>query len=99
MARVEDGWAFVPGAAGISPGTGCCAQFREDGAGEGFSAIDLRAEEGGLRVRCRFPSRPATCCPGRGHGRAEFTRLARKEMDGATPSDGARFLVSVSRGR
>ncbi|MEK6696691.1 MAG: U32 family peptidase [Candidatus Deferrimicrobiota bacterium] len=98
VARVEDGWAFVPGAAGISPGDRLRAQFREDGAGRGFSAIDLRAEEGGLRVKVPFPVSPGDLLfRVGGTGRAEFTRLARKEME-ATPSDGARFLVSVSPG-
>ena len=98
VARVEDGWAFVPGAAGLSPGDRLRAQFREDGAGRGFSAIDLRGEEGGFRVKVPFPVSPGDLLfRVGGTGRAEFTRLARKEME-ATPPDGARFLVSVSPG-
>ncbi|HEY6097016.1 MAG TPA: hypothetical protein VIU83_03090, partial [Candidatus Deferrimicrobium sp.] len=74
------------------------AQFREDGAGRGFSAIDPRGGEGGLRIRVPFPVSPGDLLfRVGGMGRAEFTRLARKEME-ATPSDGARFLVSVSPG-
>jgi len=98
VTRVEDGWAFVPGAAGISPGDRLRAQFREDGSGRGFSAIDPRGEGGGLRVKVPFPVSPGDLLFRVGAaGRAEFARLARKEME-ATPPDGARFLVSVSPG-
>jgi putative protease len=98
VANFEDGWAFVPGAAGLSTGDRLRAQFREDGAGRGFSAVDLRTEEGGLRIKVPFPVTPGDLLfRVGGTGRAEFTRRARKEME-STPSDGARFLVSVSPG-
>ena len=98
VTRVEDGWAFVPGAAGISPGDRLRAQFREDGAGRGFSAVDLRSEGGGIRVKVPFPVSPGDLLfRVGGGGRAEITRRARKEME-ATPPDGARFLVAVSPG-
>ncbi len=98
VTRVEDGWAFVPGAADISPGDRLRAQFREDGAGRGFSAVDLRGEEGGILVKVPFPVSPGDLLfRVGGAGRGEFTRRARKEME-ATPPDGARFLVSVSPG-
>jgi len=67
--------------------------------GAGLSAADLRGGEGGLRVKVPFPVSPGDLLfRVGGTGRAEFTRFARKEME-ATPSDGARFLVSVSPGR
>ncbi|HEY5190698.1 MAG TPA: U32 family peptidase, partial [Candidatus Deferrimicrobium sp.] len=98
ITRVEDGWAFVPGAAGLSSGDRLRAQFREDGAGRGFSAVDLRGEEGGIRVKVPFPVSPGDLLfRVGGAGRAEVTRLARKEME-AMPSGGARFLVAVSPG-
>ncbi len=98
VARVEDGWAFVPGAAGISHGDRLRAQFREDGSGRGFSAADPRIEEGGVRVKVPFPVSPGDLLFRVGGGaRAEFTRLARKEME-STPPEGARFLVVVSPG-
>lgn len=98
VTRVEDGWAFVPGAGGVTPGDRLRAQFREDGAGRGFSAVDLRGGEGGLRVKVPFPVSPGDLLfRVGGAGRAEFTRRARKEME-STPSEGARFLVTVSPG-
>ncbi|MFA6149128.1 MAG: U32 family peptidase [bacterium] len=98
VARVEDGWAFVPGATGVSPGDRLRVQFREEGAGRGYSAVDLRSEEGGLRVKVPFPVSPGDLLfRVGGAGRAEYTRRARKEME-AMPPDGARFLVSVSPG-
>ena len=98
VARVEDGWAFVPAASVVSPGDRLRAQFREDGAGRGFSAVDLREGEGGLRVKVPFPVSPGDLLfRVGGAGRAEYTRRARREME-STPPDGARFLVSVSPG-
>jgi len=100
VARVEDGWAFVPGAAPVAPGDRLRVQFAEDGTGRGFSAsaADTRADEGGLSLRVPFPLSPGNLVlRTAGGGRAEFTRRARREMETA-PQDGARFVVSVSPG-
>ena len=98
VAAVEDGWAIVPGGGEVAPGDRLRVQFREEGAGRGFSAAEPRVEGDALRVKVPFPVSPGDLLfRVGGPGRAEYTRLARKEME-ATPSDGARFLVSVSPG-
>jgi putative protease len=101
VARVEEGWAFVPGAGPVSHGDRLRVQFAEDGSGRGFSAAsaDMRPEgDGGLSLRVPFAVAPGDLLfRTAGGGRPEFTRRARKEMESIRP-DGARFSVSVSPG-
>jgi putative protease len=98
VARYEDGWAFIPGAGPVSPGDRLRAQFREDGAGRGFSAAAVRAAGDRLSVKVPFPVSPGDLLfRVAGGGRAELTRHARREME-STPPEGVRFVVSVSRG-
>ncbi|MEW6719645.1 MAG: U32 family peptidase [Thermodesulfobacteriota bacterium] len=98
--RIEDGWAFVPGAAPVDPGDRLRVQFQEDGSGRGFSASapDMRAAEGGLFLKIPFSVSPGDLLfRTAAAGRAEFTRRARREMEAIRP-DGARFSVAVSPG-
>ncbi len=96
--RLEGGWAVVPGTAEVSTGDRLRVQFREDGSGRGFSALDLKRDAGGLRVKVPFPVSPGDLLfRVGGAGRAEFTRRARREME-STPPEGVRFSVRVSPG-
>ncbi len=98
--RVEDRWAFVPGASPPSPGDRLRIQFAGDGSGRGFSAAapDMRADEGGLSLKVPFSVSPGDLLfRTAGGGRPELTRRARREMEAIRP-DGARFVVSVSPG-
>ncbi|MBE0603066.1 MAG: U32 family peptidase [Deltaproteobacteria bacterium] len=100
VARVEDRWAFVPGAEPVSPGDRLRIQFAGDGSGRGFSAAapDMRADEGGLSLKVPFSVSPGDLLfRTAGGGRPELTRRARREMEAVRP-DGARFAVSVSPG-
>ncbi len=98
VARFEEGWAFVPDAGTVSPGDRLRVQFREDGAGRGFTASAMRPAGGGLSVKVPFAVSPGDLLfRVAGGGRAEFTRRARREME-SIPRDGARFIVSVSPG-
>ena len=100
VARIEDGWAFVPGAAPVAPGDRLRIQFVEDGSGRGFSAAapDMRPDPAGLFLKVPFSLSPGDLLfRVAGGGRAEFTRRARREME-AAPPDGARFVVAVSPG-
>ena len=96
----RSGWAFVPGAAPVSPGDRLRIQFAGDGSGRGFSAAapDMRADEGGLSLKVPFSVSPGDLLfRTAGGGRPELTRRARREMEAIRP-DGARFVVSVSPG-
>jgi putative protease len=100
VSRVEDGWAFVPGAAPVSPGDRLRVQFAADGSGRGFSAAapDMRPVEGGLSLKVPFAVSPGDLLfRTAGGGRPELTRRARREMEAIRP-DGARFAVAVSPG-
>ncbi|MGE5246877.1 MAG: hypothetical protein ACM3L8_00910, partial [Verrucomicrobiota bacterium] len=96
VARYEDGWAFVPGGGPVAPGDRLRVQFREDGAGRGFSASGVRAEPEGVSVTIPFPVSPGDLLfRVGGGGRAGWTRQARREMESAV-REGVRFVVNVS---
>jgi len=97
VARVAEGWAFVPGAAPVAAGDRLRIQFREDGSGRAFSAGGMRAADGGLHVKVPFPVSTGDLLFRIGSaGRAEYTRRARREME-SIPAEGARFVVTASR--
>jgi putative protease len=96
--RLEEGWAFLPGAGQVSQGDRLRVQFRRDGTGRGFSAAALRSVEGGLSVKVPFDVSPGDLLfRVAGGGRAEWTRRARRGMESA-PQDGVRFAVRVASG-
>ncbi len=100
VSRVEEGWAFVPGAGAMSHGDRLRIQFAEDGSGRGFSAAssDMRSGEGGISFKIPFAVSPGDLLfRTAGSGRSGFTRSARREMESIRP-EGARFFVAVSSG-
>jgi len=97
VARVETGWAFVPGAGPVATGDRLRVQFREDGSGRAFSAGGMRAADGGLHVKVPFPVSAGDLLFRIGSAaRAEHTRRARRELE-SVPPEGARFTVTASR--
>jgi putative protease len=97
VAKVEHGWAFVPGAHPVAAGDRLRVQFREDGSGRAFSAGGMRPADGGLHVKVPFPVSAGDLVFRIGSAaRAEYTRIARREME-STPAEGARFAVTASR--
>jgi hypothetical protein len=96
VARVEHGWAFVPGDCPVAAGDRLRVQFREDGSGRGFSVGGVRAAVGGIRVKVPFPLSPGDLLFRVGSpARTEHARRARREME-RIPGDGARFAVAAS---
>ncbi len=93
--EVRDGWAHVPGPVRVTRGDRLRAQFQSDGSGKGFSALSIREDAAGFYVKVPFDVSPGDLLLRvGGGGRAEITRLARKEME-TLPSDGVRFRVAV----
>jgi len=66
-------------------------QFREDGSGRGFSALDLRRDEGGVRSRCRFRLPPGPVVP-RGRRGPGGVHPSRPPGDGIDLSGGRTLL-------
>ena len=93
--EIRDGWAFLPGEVSVSRGDRLRVQFLRSGSGKGFTALSMRADPRGFYVTVPFPVSPGDLLfRVGGGGRAEITRLARKEMDAIRP-EGVRFRVAV----
>ena len=96
--EVREGWAHVAGEATVAQGDRLRVQFQSDGSGRGFSARSMRADGEGLYVRVPFDVSPGDLLfRVGGGGRAEVTRLARRERE-ALPPGGVRFGVVVGDG-
>ncbi len=98
VGEVRDGWAFLPGKVLVSRGDRLRVQFQSDGSGRGFSALSLRADDGGIYVKVPFPVSPGDMLfRVGGGGRAEITRRAKREMEAIRP-EGVEFRVAVGDG-
>lgn len=96
--EVREGWAHVAAEANVAQGDRLRVQFQSDGSGRGFSARSMRADGEGLYVRIPFDVSPGDLLfRVGGGGRAEITRLARRERE-ALPPGGVRFRVVVGDG-
>ncbi|GAB4372269.1 MAG: U32 family peptidase [Deltaproteobacteria bacterium] len=96
--EVRGEWLRVRGGVVPSRGDRLRVQFREEGAGRGFTALSVEKEPDGFRVRAPFPVAPGDLLLRvGGGGRGEFTRSARREMEGAAP-DGVRFRLRIGSG-
>ncbi|MDX1815797.1 MAG: peptidase U32 family protein, partial [Thermodesulfobacteriota bacterium] len=96
--EVRGGWAHVAAAANVAQGDRLRVQFQSDGSGRGFSARSMRMDGEGLYVRIPFDVSPGDLLfRVGGGGRAEITRLARRERE-ALPPGGVRFRVVVGDG-
>jgi putative protease len=95
--EVREGWAHVTAPA-VMRGDRLRVQFQSDGSGRGFSARSMRADGEGLYVRVPFDVSPGDLLfRVGGGGRAEITRLARRERE-ALPPGGVRFRIAVGDG-
>jgi len=96
--EVRDGWAHLPGEVPVTRGDRLRVQFQCDGSGKGFSALSMRAGPQGFYVKVPFPvSEGDLLFRVGGGGRAEITRLAKKEME-SIPSKGVAFRVVAGDG-
>jgi U32 family peptidase len=91
----RDGWVYVRCDAPPSRGDRLRVQFRGEGSGRGFSALSLREAAGGFLVQVPFPVSPGDrVFRVGGGGRAELTRMAKREREALAP-EGVRFRVAV----
>jgi U32 family peptidase len=104
--EVRDGWAAVPAPGGeaapeaprIRKGDRLRVQFRSDGSGRGFTALEVRIGPESLSVKVPFPVSPGDLLfRVGGGGRAGITRQARRDVE-ALPSAGVSFRVTVRGG-
>ncbi len=96
--EVRGGWAHVAGAGLVAQGDRLRVQFQSDGSGKGFSALAMRADPEGIRVRVPFDVSPGDLLfRVGGGGRAEITRSARREWE-ALPPGGVGFRVVAGDG-
>lgn len=96
--EVRDGWAAVAGGASVSRGDRLRVQFRSDGSGRGFTALETRADARGIAVKVPFPVDPGDLLLRTGGGgRMEITRRAAREME-ALPPGGVSFRVRIAEG-
>jgi len=94
----REGWLRIRSGTVPSRGDRLRVQFREEGSGRGFSALSVREEPGGFRVHAPFPASPGDLLLRVGGGRrGEFTRSAKREMEGTVP-DGVRFRIRIGEG-
>jgi U32 family peptidase len=104
--EVRDEWAVVPAPGGeavpeapwIQKGDRLRVQFRSDGSGRGFTALEVRTGPESLSVKVPFPVSPGDLLfRVGGGGRAGITHRARRDME-ALPSTGVSFRVTVRGG-
>ncbi|MCL5966134.1 MAG: U32 family peptidase [Deltaproteobacteria bacterium] len=92
---VRNGWATITEAPPVVRGDRLRVQFRADGSGRGFTALETRMGPEGFSVKVPFPLEPGDLLLRTGGGgRMDLTRRARREME-ALPPGGVAFRVRV----
>jgi putative protease len=98
VGQLHDGWVFVAAEPSFEQGDRLRIQFRSDGSGKAFTALHIKPEEGGFRVKVPFAVSEGDLLFRVGTtGRADFSKAAKREMD-ALPPGGVRFNVVVGDG-
>ncbi len=96
--EIHEGWAFVAAEPSFEQGDRLRVQFQSDGSGRAFTALNIKPDVGGFRVKVPFDVSAGDLVFRVGTtGRADFARAAKREME-ALPPGGIRFNVIVGDG-
>jgi putative protease len=98
IGEIRDGWVFVAAEPSFEQGDRLRVQFMSDGSGKAFTALHIKAGDGGFHVKVPFDVSEGDLVFRVGTtGRADFARAAKREME-SLPPGGIRFNVIVGDG-